>query len=289
MSWVVVGVGGTAIVAGAATQMDANQRASTAAGRAAEASMGFSGDQITRIQNAVDEARQRSYQFSQASPEELSALGRSLQSSEAALNREERLLSAIDPALMEASSQALRLLRGETADVNKPMNDLRASQRQKLVSSLRSQYGPGAESTSIGQRALQSFDMETNSMFAQNQQSALGQVFGIASSDLGQRQSRGISGLQQVGQGYSAIQERQLGATMNLGAMTVGALSGTSQMGYQAAGAPYVGQALQAQGQAQMGQSMMNMGGNLGMAYLTRGNGNSNTNTGTPPQGTPKT
>ena len=211
--------------------------------------------------------------LAEASPQELAALSRSYSSAEGALNREERLLASIDPALMEASSQALKLLRGETADVNKPLNDMRNSQRQELVNSLRGQYGPGAESSSIGQKALQQFDMESNSMFQQNQQGSLANVFGIASSDFGARAQRGIAGLQQVGQGYGALQERKLNTRLNVGDKTLNAgnaslaaLAGTSAQMIQSAGAQYTGEALR--GQAQ--QSLVNRGLDIGSSWASR-------------------
>lgn len=284
MSWIAVGV--TAVgAAGAYMQYDSNQKASRAAQGAADASSyqaQVTRDMILRqgAQNVTDADA-----LSAATPEELGALGRSYQAAEQNLGREQKLLAAIDPSLMEASTQALKLLRGETADINKPMTDLRNSQRQQLLSSLRAQYGPGAESSSIGQQALQKFDMETNGMFAQNQQNALAQTFGIATTDLGARQQRGIAGLQQVGQGYSALQERRLNAHQNAATGLLGALSGTSQQMIQAAGAPYVGQALAAQGQQAFGQNLMNAGTQLGSAYAMRGsNGQSNVQTVRPNQ-----
>lgn len=245
---------------GAKGAANAAQAAATAQAREAARTRGEILDYSGRLEKDA-------MALAEASPEELASLGSAYSSAEKNLAREERLLASIDPALMEASKQALKLLRGETADINKPMNDLRASQRQQLVSSLRAQYGPGAESSSIGQRSLQQFDMESNSMFAQNQQTALGQAFGMATTDLGARQTRGIAGLQQVGQGYSALQERKLNTRLNTGAQTMGALSGTSQQMIQAAGAPYVGDAIKAQGQA----SLFNTGAQLGMAYATGG------------------
>lgn len=226
-------------------------RAAEAAQRAAEAQLAMATRTREEVLSEGRKLQSDAMEYAAATPQELSILSNALSSQQLQLGREERLLNAIDPALMEASQQALKLLRGETADINKPMQDLRASQRQKLMDSLRAQYGPGAESSSIGQNALRSFDMETNSMFAQNQQSALGQVFGIASSDLGGRSQRALAGLQQIGQGYSALNERRLNTRLNVGNSMLGALSGTSQQMIQNAGAPYVGDALKAQAQAQ--------------------------------------
>lgn len=198
-----------------------------------------------------------------ATPQELAALSRSFSSAEQNLSREQRLLDAIDPALMEASKQALSLLRGESAGINKPMQDMRAMQRQQLVDSLRSQYGPGAESSSIGQRLLRDFDMKSTNMVAENQQSALGQVFGIATSDVGARQRAGIGQLMSVGQGYGALQARQMDARQAAGQSMLGALSGTSQQMINTAGAQYTGDALRAQ--AQMG--LFNQAVQAGAAY----------------------
>lgn len=277
MSWVAVAVGGGAAITGY-MQYDANQRGARAAGAAA-------GEQSYQAQVTRDMILRQGAQnvtdadtLAQASPEELNALGRSYQAASTGLDRESKLLASIDPALMEASDQALKLLRGETASINKPMQDLRNSQRQQLLNSLRSQYGPGAESSSIGQQALQKFDMETNSMFAQNQQSALAQVFNIANTDVGSRQRAGIASLQQVGQGYSALQDRRLNAHMNASTGLLGALSGTSQQMIQTAGAPYVGDAIRAQGQQALGQNLMNTGTGLGTAYLMSGRGGNNYN-----------
>jgi hypothetical protein len=109
--------------------------------------------------------------------------------------------------------------------------------------------------------------METSAMFAQNQQSALAQAFGIASTDVGGGIQRGLSGLQQVGQGYGALQGRKLQTRLQTGASTLGALSGTSQQMIEAAGAPYVGEALRAKAQQGFVQEAIKGG----MAYASGG------------------
>jgi hypothetical protein len=241
--------------------------AAKAAEKAGNAQAAAAGAQQQLIMNEGQRLENDVMNLAKATPQELAALDRSLSSATTALDREERLLAAIDPALMEASQQALSLLRGESAGINKPMTDMRNMQRQQLLNSLRSQYGPGAESTSIGQRVLQQFDMESNSMLAQNQQNSLNQVFGIATADAGGRARQSLAGLQGVGQGYGAIQQRLLNARSNAGASTLGALSGTTQQMIQAAGAPYVGDVLRAQGQ----QGLFNTVLQGGMMYASGG------------------
>lgn len=270
MAWVAVAIGGSALVGGY-MQYEGQKQAGRAAQGAANAQAGQAAATRYEILNESDRMRGEAMPLADSTPEELSALGRSHSSALAALDREERLMAAIDPSLMEASKQALALLRGDSAAVNKPMMDMRSSQRQQLVNSLRSQYGPGAESSSIGQKALRQFDMESNSFFQANQQNSLAQLFSMGTLDLGSRQQRAISGLQQVGQGYSALQERKLNTVMNLGNTKLGALSGTSQQMIQAAGAPYVGDALSGQAMSSFGGNMANAGVTLGSAYLMGG------------------
>lgn len=239
------------------------EKSARAAQRSAEAQAEEAARMRAEVLNYGRQFQTEAMALADATPMELSALNRAYDSADKSLAREEKLLAAIDPALMEASKQALSLLRGETADINKPMTNMRNMQRQQLMDSLRAQYGPGAESSSIGQKILQNFDMETNNLFAKNQQNSLAQTFGMAATDFGSRYSRGIGQVQQVGQGFSALQERKLNTRLNTGNAMLGALSGTSQQMIQTAGAPYVGDAVRgAQSQAFMNQ-LMGIGGTV--------------------------
>lgn len=208
--------------------------------------------------------------LSKATPQELNSLQAAYNSSTKQLEREERMIAAIDPSILEASKQALSLLRGETAAANNPLMAARNAQRQQLLNSLRSQYGPGAESTSIGQRALSQFDMESNSMFQQNQQNSLGQMFGIATTDLGARTQRATQNFLPIAQGYGNLQERQVQARQAGGQGQLSAFMGTNQGIMQSAGARYVGQAIQGQALQSTGQQWQNsdsqmMGSAMGM------------------------
>ncbi len=238
----------------------ANQ-AADAAQNAAMAQQDAANSMYQNITTERDRLEKQFNVMSQATPEELAGLSRAFSAADQGLAREEKLLASIDPALMEASKQALGLLRGESADINKPMMDLRNNQRQQLMNSLRSQYGPGAESSSIGQQALRQFDMETNTQMAQNQQNALGQAFGIATSDVGARQRAGIGTLMGVQQGYGAIQQRRIGARLGLAQSTLGAMSGAAQPVIQSAGAQFTGDALRAQGQQALFNQAVQVGG----------------------------
>jgi hypothetical protein len=143
------------------------------------------------------------------SPQQLAALERSYAAAQTQVDTDLRQLAAIDPAIMEASSQVLKLLQGGTAAVNDPVMKQRQSQRQQLLNSLRAQYGPGAESSSIGQKILQQFDMESNTMFQQNQMNSMGNLFGMATT---RTQGAGFGQMMGVAGGYGDVQNRLLGA-----------------------------------------------------------------------------
>ena len=168
----------------------ANQRQARAAGQAAQAQERQAQENLAFAkesqQGAVDAAR--------GTPEQIRQFEAGLRNQEANIGREEALLGSIDPALMEASNQVLKLLRGEEASVLDPVKKNRARQRQKLMDSLREQFGPGAESSSAGVQALTAFDAETDNVISNAQQQSIGQLFGATSSLLPSvSNSRGLS------------------------------------------------------------------------------------------------
>lgn len=249
MSWVAVGVGGAMVVGGTVASMSAGSKAAKAQRKEAER-------QRAAILAQGKENQEKALALAKATPEELAVLTRANASAVSALDREEKLLAALDPTIMEASQQALKLLRGESAGATQALMNQRQVQRQSLVNSLRSQFGPSAETSSVGQRALQQFDMESNTMMTQANSNAFNQVFGAASADYGARTQRANEGLQNVGRGYSALQERLLNTQLNTGNSILGALSGTAQSMIESAGYKSVGQQI-------MGSSLTSVGGQV--------------------------
>lgn len=258
MSWVAVGIGGAAVVSGAASYMGGQQAASGAMGAA------------NMQANAASLARNQAMGYANATPQELNILGQQYKAASQNLSQQQQLMSSIDPALMEASKQALAIMQGGTSAATQPMFALRNQQRQQLVASLQNQYGPGAESTSIGQQALQQFDMQTQNM----QTGQLGNMMNMAETGGGPGLNNAINSLSQVGSGYNAIQSRQVNAAL-----------GTQQNMVNTAGAPYVGQTLGGQGMASLGDGVMNAGTTLLGSMYGKGGGNTynfgNTGTGT--------
>ncbi len=268
MTWVAVAVGGAAVVGGAVSYMGA-QSSANAAGNAARAQAAQAEANRAAIMGESGQLSNQVNNLANATPQELNILGQSYNAASENLSKQQQLMASIDPALMEASKQALTLLQGGHAAINDPMMQMRQQQRGQLLNQLRATYGPGAETTSAGQRALSQFDNETQMQFQQNQQNSLGQVMGIANSGgNGSNVMNAIGGLESVGQGYSAIQQRQINGALNVGGMTMGAISGSGQQLLQTAGAPFVAQGLQGQAMSSMGNQIANTGGMLGSAYM---------------------
>lgn len=256
--WVAGSVAGSAVLGYVGSQQSA---------QAAQGAAGAQADQAaanrTAILGTADKYNQNITNLSQATPQELNILGQSYDASSKQLAQQQKLMDSIDPSLMEASKQALQILRGGTAASEQPIMAMRNSQRANLVNSLRAQYGPGAESSSIGQRALQQFDMQSQQM----QQQTLGNLMGIASNPApGQNLQRSISGLEEVGQGYAGLQTRQLNTQLNLMGQTMGALGGVSQQMLSTAGSQYVGASLQGQELSQLGNTGMRLGTTYAMS-----------------------
>jgi len=137
----------------------------------------------------------------------LASFDRDIKNQEKNLSRQEALISQIDPTIIEASQQALKLLRGEESSTLAPIKNQRNLQRQKLLNTLREQLGPGAETSTAGIQALTRFDSETNNLMSGQQQSALSQLGGLSSQFSSQRPDmfREVMGLSALNQGKTAL------------------------------------------------------------------------------------
>lgn len=164
------------------------------------------------------------------------------------LSRQEQLISQLDPTIIEASQQALRLLRGEEAASLGPIKNQRAQQRQKLVNSLREQLGPGAETSTAGIQALTRFDSETGNLMSGAQQSALSGLGSLSQQFTSQRPDmlREIMGRSEFGQGGSNLLFKQAGM-----------LSGQGQSLIDTAGAEFTGDAIRGQQRAAFGGAIL--------------------------------
>lgn len=221
-----------------------------AAQNAAMAQQAAAGQQSAMIRQAGMDYQNKAADLAKATPQELMYQEKALQAGQQQLESQQKLLSAIDPALMEASKQALGILRGEKAPSMGPQQEEQAYQRQQLVNSLRSQYGPNGESSSAGQKMLQNFDRQANVTNSQLQQSQLGTLTNVFGGFNAQRPD-----LLQTGGNLtnlsSVFQNRMLNSQQATGNAYLNALSGTSGSIIQNAGAQYTGDAIKARGQQQ--------------------------------------
>lgn len=232
-------------ITGASAGLEAAQASAAAAGQAsmaqqAEAKRQFDliNSQGLQLQNDVmGEARRYSVQ-------ELNALDQSVGLATRNIANQERLMASIDPTLMEASQQALKLLRGESASSLAPLQSQQATQRQALVNQLRSQ-GIG-ENSSAGLNALARFDQQAALTSSQAQQQQLGTLLGTTLSsrvDLG-NSAQGLAGL---GAQYGNIGARNANLVGGVGTTRLGALSGAGQQLIGNAGAQFTTGVLQNQ------------------------------------------
>lgn len=243
-------IGGTTL-AGGLMSYDASQKGARAIGAAADA-------QAYQAQVNYNQTKQLTDKATTAG---IASYEKDLQNQDRNLSRQEQLISQIDPTIIEASQQALKLLKGESSSTLAPMQNQRAMQRQKLLASLREQLGPGAETSTAGIQALTRFDAETNNLLSGQQQQAIGLLgqtagqFSAMSPNLNQT----IQQRSQYGQGAA-----------NLMLSQAQILAGQGQNLAATAGNQYAGQIASAQGQQSFGNSITQAGGQMGMAYMLR-------------------
>lgn len=238
-----------------------------AAGRAAQAAEAEARRQRAELITEGRSQQAEVMRLAQASPSELRAYEGSLTAAFRQNEQDLKLMDSIDPALMEASSQVLSLLKGESLSMGKSYESSRAMARSKLVDQLRAQYGPGAEASSIGQRALQDFDAKTAEGAFGMQQQSLGSLMGILQARPTMANSFGM--LTQAGQNFSGIQNRMVGAQLQSGSNMLQAMTGGNQQVMNTVGSQYTEQLVRGRGQQQnhqTGVSFMSsmLGGGMG-------------------------
>jgi hypothetical protein len=194
----------------------------------------------------------------QATTQGLLSFEQDIKNQERELGRQEQLIAQIDPTIMEASQQALKLLRGESSSTLKPVQDQRNMQRQQLVNRLREQMGPGAETSTAGIQALNRFDSETNNLVSGQQQGALSLLGNTANqfSALRPNMNQSIGLRSQYGQGGTNLR-------MNQAAL----LNGAYQPVINSAGAEHTAAVMRGKQDLAFGNALLEGG----IAYATGG------------------
>lgn len=238
----------TSAIGGLVGQEGAN-RAADAAGSAAREKQMFAQQNFKRMQDLTN----------RATTSGILQFEKDLSNQEKNLARQEQMISQIDPTIIEASQQALKLLRGEQSSALNPLKNQRAQQRQQLVNSLREQLGPGAETSSAGIQALSKFDSESSNIFASGQQAALSGLGGLA-TQFGQLRPdmlREIAARSGFGQGKSNLLFKQADIMNSAGQGLI-----------DTAGAQYVGDQMRGQYQQSLGNSLFGAGAQVGLSSL---------------------
>jgi len=210
------------------------------------------------------------------SPQELAALEKSLRFQERDLERQEQLIEALDPALREAATQSLAVLKGEGAAALGPVRRQRERQRKLLVDRLREQLGPGAETSSIGRQALNQFD-------AQSSEVALGGLGTLQSflqtgaATRGQFAGGGRA-LAAVGGGFGNIASRRVaaitgaqpGITQAFGAQQQAQAAVGRAQGAGAA-APFIGEQIRGAAELRQSEALIGLAGTIGAGFIAGG------------------
>lgn len=222
--------------------LTAGMRGAKAAGDAANAQM-----------NEQKDVRGIARANAEPSPEELKQLNSAITANEQDIARKQKLLDSADPALIEAGSQALKLLRGQEASTLAPLKAQFDQQETALRAKLAAQLGPGYENSTAGIQALQAFNQQKNMAFANAQQSALGMLLGSVNNaeSFGSTQNN-ISNSENLASLFGNIQNRKINAVLGT------PIDAT---------APFVGTAAG----AAANQQFVNRGVQLGAALLTGG------------------
>ena len=244
-------------------QISGSERSARASERAASAQRDAANAQYGNLTAMLGKSAD---QVSNLSVRALLDVDNSIAAQEKNIARQEKLLSSIDPTIMEASQQALKLLRGEDASTLAPLKKQRDLQRQRLLNQLREQLGPGAETSTAGIQALTRFDSETDSLFAGAQQQALGNLGQISGQFSAQRPDmlREVSGL-------SSFQTNRLNAGMlapNYNLQRASALQGAGSQVINSAGAQFTGDLLRGQAQSAFTNDLLKAGLTAGVSAL---------------------
>lgn len=266
MSGVALAVGGGMMAVGMYGQYQSsrnNRRAADAAGAAAQMELEEAKQVRSNIYRYGTRAKDEQNYLARATPQELRAIEEQFGAAMRQLENDEKLLSAVDPALMEASQQALKLLRGEDAASVAPLKRQREEQRQALINSLREQYGGSAESSSLGIKALRQFDNETSQLLQGAQRGTMGALLGVAGGAR-PNMSNNVSAIGASLGSMGNIQQRRLGASQVGWGQLMSNYSGTSNAVVSSAGAPMTSQVLSNQANAQMWGNIGNQFSNLG-------------------------
>ena len=203
----------------------------------------------------------------QAMQTQLSMMNNTYSLQTAALERDTRLAASIDPNILNTMNQAYQLSMGQDAPVLAPYRDIMKTQEQQTRSQLEKQLGPGWETSSVGQQAMQNWQQSSAMQGAQLQQQALGQM-GQLGTQLSAMRPNVMGEVNQAGQTLSGMNQGLFGMSDSIQKRQIAASEGTPTMGYQGAGS--VGQLVNSTNMGNMANQGLSTGMTLGGMQLMK-------------------
>ena len=208
--------------------------------------------------------RDRAVAAAKGDGSEIENIQRFIQNTEQSLGSQRRQLARQEEVLAASNPELIKLIQGQESSTLAPLRNQRNQQRQALLNRLRSQLGPGAETSTAGIQALNQFDMQTDTILSQSQQSSIGQLFGV---------SQGFEGLagQSLGRAGSFGQQFGGAATLfgNRSSRISNAESGTGSQIVGLAGAEFVGDLVTAQQQGEGNRALINTAASVAPAMMS--------------------
>lgn len=223
-----------------------------------------------QAQAASDRAAAMSY--AAPTPQEIQQIGDRINQQqryqavqEASVQRDTQILGSLDPALVQAGQQAQKLMSGQNAAIIAPMQQQQQFERNQMQQKLAAQLGPGWQTSSAGQAALQQFDMQANLQTQQAQMSAFNNVSQFL--NYGIQSSNAINNTDRMGFETGANMSAQtLGAMGDIQKRQTNAITGTSAAMQGTAGGQFAGQAAAGSMVSGLGSSIAQIGGMVGGA-----------------------
>lgn len=204
--------GGGAIVSGIGSIKQA-----AATSKAAQTQADAQRDIANRQIQFDQQRRAESMNLAQATPEELGRINQYLAQAQAnyqqqmmRIQEQEQYIQSFDPVFKQAGQQALQLLQGQESAVLSPLRRQRDIQREQLRGRLRQQLGPGFETSSAGAQALNQFDVQSQDLFTQAQQSTLDRFMNYSQQGLSAGTQARSNAIGNLGVAQGALQNANL-------------------------------------------------------------------------------
>lgn len=281
--------GGAAVTAiGASNQAKAAERAGNATTAAARAETEAANQRLRMELAERRRIEERATAAAVRTPNEIAAINRVIRMRDEAylqqktqIDKQFAALDAVDPAIKEAGTQLLGLVRGESTKMLDPVMKNRSQQKSKLESQLRRTLGPGFRTTSAGIEALARFDDGTEQLLFNTQDAAINRAMSVYNTGMGARANAigaaqnayaGINALDQtVLSTESGIANRQTGAVIQGAAsapVNFGAIQEAKRGETAVAGAPFAGDMIRGQATSQIGGMVMGAASQIGMQQI---------------------